>query len=136
MVRNPQSTLLWFRECLAVMTTGFNGSVARMSLFFGTVFFSLAFAAENRAPQPDAAAVVASQNESSAANAPDDLAQKPNSDLQSNPGEAANDTQSEAQAPAPQAERLRSRSLGLGFEKFNPSEAISADNAVPFPIDI
>jgi hypothetical protein len=136
MVRNPQSTLLWFRECLAVMTTGFNGSVARMSLFFGTVFFSLALAAENRAPQPDAAAVVASQNESSAANAPDDLAQKPNSDLQSNPEEAANDTQSEAQAPAPQAERLRSRSLGLGFEKFNPSEAISADNAVPFPIDI
>jgi hypothetical protein len=118
------------------MTTGFNGSVARMSLFFGTVFFSLALAAENRAPQPDAAAVVASQNESSAANAPDDLAQKPNSDLQSNPEEAANDTQSEAQAPAPQAERLRSRSLGLGFEKFNPSEAISADNAVPFPIDI
>ena len=38
--------------------------------------------------------------------------------------------------PAPNAAQLKSRGLGAAFEKFNPSEAISADNAVPFPIDI
>jgi hypothetical protein len=38
--------------------------------------------------------------------------------------------------PAPNAAQLKTRELGAAFEKFNPSEAISADNAVPFPIDI
>ena len=38
--------------------------------------------------------------------------------------------------PAPNATQLKTRGLGAAFEKFNPSEAISADNAVPFPIDI
>jgi hypothetical protein len=38
--------------------------------------------------------------------------------------------------PAPKAAQLKTRGLGAAFEKFNPSEAISADNAVPFPIDI
>ena len=38
--------------------------------------------------------------------------------------------------PAPNAAQLKARGLGAAFEKFNPSEAISADNAVPFPIDI
>ena len=38
--------------------------------------------------------------------------------------------------PAPNAAQLKTRGLGAAFEKFNPSEAISADNAVPFPIDI
>jgi len=38
--------------------------------------------------------------------------------------------------PAPNAAQLKSRGLGAAFEKFNPSEVISADNAVPFPIDI
>ena len=36
----------------------------------------------------------------------------------------------------PNAAQLKTRGLGAAFEKFNPSEAISADNAVPFPIDI
>ena len=46
--------------------------------------------------------------------------------------------QSDAKAPrpAPNAAQLKTRGLGAAFEKFNPSEAISADNAVPFPIDI
>ena len=36
----------------------------------------------------------------------------------------------------PQAENLKNRDLGAAFESFQPSEEISADNAVPFPIDI
>lgn len=46
--------------------------------------------------------------------------------------------QSDAKAPRPEpnAAQLKTRGLGAAFEKFNPSEAISADNAVPFPIDI
>ena len=31
---------------------------------------------------------------------------------------------------------LRERKLSEAFEKFVPSETISADNAVPFPVDI
>ena len=36
----------------------------------------------------------------------------------------------------PDAKELRKRNLGVAFKIFKPSEAISADNAVPFPIDI
>ncbi len=36
----------------------------------------------------------------------------------------------------PKANELRTRDLGDAFKIFKPSEAISADNAVPFPIDI
>ena len=36
----------------------------------------------------------------------------------------------------PQAENLKNRDLGAAFRSFQPSEEISADNAVPFPIDI
>jgi hypothetical protein len=36
----------------------------------------------------------------------------------------------------PDANELRKRNLGEAFKIFKPSEAISADNAVPFPIDI
>lgn len=39
-------------------------------------------------------------------------------------------------APGPETDRLRNRDLGKALEQFTPSEAISADNAVPFPIDI
>ena len=38
--------------------------------------------------------------------------------------------------PAPEADRLKERDLGDAFRRFVPSEAISADNAVPFPVDI
>ena len=37
---------------------------------------------------------------------------------------------------APEADRLKKRDLGDAFRRFVPSEAISADNAVPFPVDI
>jgi len=36
----------------------------------------------------------------------------------------------------PQAENLKNRNLGAAFRSFRPSEEISADNAVPFPVDI
>jgi hypothetical protein len=134
MFKDPQSTFLWFRARLAATTTGFSMWMAWMSLLIGTVVFSLAFAAENRAPQPGDAASGALLTESSATPVTDRLNPESNADLQTSPEDVPNNTQSEA--PAPQAERLKSRSLGLGFEKFNPSEAISADNAVPFPIDI
>ena len=37
---------------------------------------------------------------------------------------------------APEAANLRNRALGDAFENFQPSEDISADNAVKFPVDI
>jgi len=40
------------------------------------------------------------------------------------------------EAPAPQAGNLRNRELGDAFRNFQPSEEISADNAVSFPVDI
>ena len=36
----------------------------------------------------------------------------------------------------PQSENLKNRELGAAFRRFRPSEEISADNAVPFPVDI
>lgn len=36
----------------------------------------------------------------------------------------------------PEAGNLRSRDLGDSFKNFRPSEEISADNAVSFPVDI
>ena len=38
--------------------------------------------------------------------------------------------------PVPEADRLKQRELGDAFRRFVPSEAISSDNAVPFPVDI
>ena len=40
------------------------------------------------------------------------------------------------QASPPEANNLRERALGEAFRTFRPSEEISADNAVPFPVDI
>lgn len=42
----------------------------------------------------------------------------------------------QASPDAPTGEQLRSRELGEAFRIFRPSEEISADNAVPFPVDI
>ena len=36
----------------------------------------------------------------------------------------------------PEASQLRQRELGDAFRNFKPSEEISADNAVSFPVDI
>lgn len=45
-------------------------------------------------------------------------------------------TETEQNEPQPQAENLKNRDLGAAFKTFRPSEEISADNAVPFPVDI
>jgi len=49
---------------------------------------------------------------------------------------AAEDADEESPAAAPSAETLKERKLGDAFRRFQPSEEISADNAVPFPVDI
>ena len=41
-----------------------------------------------------------------------------------------------AQQPVPDDATLTAPGLGRAFEAFQPSEAISADNAVPFPTNI
>jgi hypothetical protein len=38
--------------------------------------------------------------------------------------------------PIPQGGNLRARDIGDAFKNFQPSEEISADNAVTFPVDI
>ena len=38
--------------------------------------------------------------------------------------------------PSPQGGNLRARDIGDAFKNFQPSEEISADNAVTFPVDI
>ncbi len=38
--------------------------------------------------------------------------------------------------PIPQCGNLRARDIGDAFKNFQPSEEISADNAVTFPVDI
>lgn len=48
----------------------------------------------------------------------------------------ANAQETELQENAPVAENLRSRELGEAFRNFQPSEEITADNAVSFPVDI
>jgi hypothetical protein len=45
-------------------------------------------------------------------------------------------TSQQSSKPAPQGDNLRSRDIGDAFKNFQPSEEISADNAVPFPVDI
>ncbi len=50
-----------------------------------------------------------------------------------NPKAEATDADAE---PAPSAQNLRARDLGEAFRTFTPSEEISADNAVTFPVDI
>lgn len=56
-------------------------------------------------------------------------------------GEAVSEAVSEASSaaspqPAPDNAALTATGLGTAFEAFQPSEAISADNAVPFPTNI
>lgn len=47
-----------------------------------------------------------------------------------------NQEETEQAEPSPEADNLRSRRLGDAFKNFQPSEEISADNAVTFPVDI
>ncbi len=49
---------------------------------------------------------------------------------------ASAEPKEESDENKPEAEQLRSRDLGSAFKNFRPSEEISADNAVSFPVDI
>jgi len=52
-------------------------------------------------------------------------------------GSTAGQPDTKASKPlAVDSKNLKSGVLGSSFEKFRPSEEISADNAVPFPVDI
>ena len=42
----------------------------------------------------------------------------------------------EESAQEPDSSRLKRRELGTSLDRFIPSEEISTDNAVPFPVDI
>jgi hypothetical protein len=50
--------------------------------------------------------------------------------------EPTQQTEEGSLAKTPQAENLKNRDLGAAFRTFRPSEEISADNAVPYPVDI
>ena len=50
--------------------------------------------------------------------------------------EKQEDAATDAVEPTPEADKLRNRDLGEAFSNFRPSEEISADNAVSFPVDI
>jgi hypothetical protein len=50
--------------------------------------------------------------------------------------DTASKDKKKSSAPVPEADRLKQRELGDAFRRFVPSEAISSDNAVPFPVDI
>jgi hypothetical protein len=50
--------------------------------------------------------------------------------------EEISEVQQQAPDAAPESERLKNRSVGAALGRFRPSEEISADNAVPFPVDI
>lgn len=61
---------------------------------------------------------------------------EPSGDNQEQADEAT-DTKTESEAgEQPDSESLRNREISEAFERFKPSEEISADNAVPFPTDI
>ncbi len=44
--------------------------------------------------------------------------------------------ETDTQQEAPAREKLRNREIGDAFRNFRPSEEITADNAVGFPVDI
>ncbi|MFP6807185.1 MAG: hypothetical protein VB957_08390 [Pseudomonadales bacterium] len=49
---------------------------------------------------------------------------------------ATKDAVSQPNNVIPDGNNLKDRDLGTAFRLFQPSEEISADNAVPFPVDI
>ncbi|MGB0692224.1 MAG: hypothetical protein ACPGPD_05905 [Pseudomonadales bacterium] len=76
---------------------------------------------------PAETAAVARDNEQTVT----DTDRQPNAE--SDAGQAAEE---KATGSLPEAGQLRQRDLGDAFRNFKPSEEISADNAVSFPVDI
>ncbi|MBT4160161.1 MAG: hypothetical protein HOC70_02615 [Gammaproteobacteria bacterium] len=57
-------------------------------------------------------------------------------DTELEPATVAVETIEEEDEKQPEADQLKFRKLGSAFKDFRPSEEISADNAVSFPVDI
>ena len=67
------------------------------------------------------------------------VSQIENNEDRETPGGATQTTDepvSKVQESTPQAGDLTEKTLGESFRNFVPSELISSDNAVPFPVDI
>lgn len=124
------------------LQTAFISDSARLRSFIRAAAISLGFigaliadGAETKPSQPNASAKDGDMSQAETARVvSEDNPSASNGSATDSPTTSSKQNQETASMPQP--ERLKSKSLGLGFEKFNPSEAISADNAVPFPVDI
>jgi hypothetical protein len=101
-----------------------------------TIFFTIALAALFALP------LSASENQQEPVPSPDSSGQiDPILDEGIEPADVSSEQTSEplseqSSKPAPQDGNLRARDIGDAFKNFQPSEEISADNAVTFPVDI
>ena len=97
-----------------------------------TIFFTIALAALFALP------LSASENQQEPVPSPDSSGQiDPILDEGIEPADVSSEQTSEQSSkPVPQGGNLRARDIGDAFKNFQPSEEISADNAVTFPVDI
>ena len=97
-----------------------------------TVFFAMTLAALFALP------LSAGENQQEPVSTPKSSSQiDPILDEDIEPADASEEPTSEnSSKPAPQGGNLRARDIGDAFKNFQPSEEISADNAVTFPVDI
>lgn len=97
-----------------------------------TMFFTLTFAALLALP------LNAAEDQLEPLPASEDLGQIDSiPDNRIEPTDQSEEQTSEQSAkPTPQSGNLRARDIGDAFKNFQPSEEISADNAVTFPVDI
>ena len=97
-----------------------------------TIFFTITLAALFALP------LSAGENQQEPVPTPDSSGQiDPILDEDIEPADVSKEQTSEQSSkPAPQGGNLRARDIGDAFKNFQPSEEISADNAVTFPVDI
>jgi hypothetical protein len=97
-----------------------------------TIFFTITLAALFALP------LSADENQQEPVPTPDSSGQiDPILDEDIEPADVSKEQTSEhSSKPAPQGGNLRARDIGDAFKNFQPSEEISADNAVTFPVDI
>ena len=97
-----------------------------------TIFFTITLAALFALP------LSAGENQQEPVPTPDSSGQiDPILDEDIEPADVSKEQTSEQLSkPAPQGSNLRARDIGDAFKNFQPSEEISADNAVTFPVDI
>jgi hypothetical protein len=117
--------------------------MTRNTIFFTitlTAWFALPLSAgENQqepAPTPDNSGQIAPTLDEDSE--PADVSREQTSEPLSEQSSKHSSEQSSKQSsePAPQGGNLRARDIGDAFKNFQPSEEISADNAVTFPVDI